>query len=134
MTSPLGTTVHLGAQFDLALQRTREALKAEGFGILTEIDVQATFKEKLGRDFRQYAILGACNPQLAYRALSADPEVGLLLPCNVTVESEGGGSVVRLVDPVALLGASTLEGSSEIHQVAKDAQERLARVAHALSE
>jgi uncharacterized protein (DUF302 family) len=135
MTTSLGTTVHLDLAFDVALQRTRDALKAEGFGILTEIDVQATFREKLGRDFRQYVILGACNPPLAYSALSADPQVGLLLPCNVTVEAAAdGGAVVRLVDPVSLMTSHALGASSEIGRVAADAQERLARVTRALAE
>jgi uncharacterized protein (DUF302 family) len=130
----LGTVVQLEAPFDVTLARTREALKTEGFGVLTEIDIQAAFKEKLGRDFRPYVILGACNPPLAYSALSADPEVGLLLPCNVTVEAGAkGGSVVRLVDPVALLSMSVLGTSSALGGVATDARERLQRVARALA-
>ena len=97
----LGFVIQSPAPFDVTLQRTRDALKAEGFGILTEIDIRAAFQEKLGREFRPYVILGACNPPLAYAALSAGAETGLLLPCNVTVEAAPlGGSIVRIVDPV----------------------------------
>ncbi len=135
MPASLGTVVELNVPFDTALRRTREALKAEGFGVLTEIDIRAAFKEKLGQDFRPYVILGACNPPLAYRALSADPEMGLLLPCNVTVEAAGAKqSVVRLIDPMSLMAGATPGGSSIVREVATDAQLRLARVAHALGQ
>jgi uncharacterized protein (DUF302 family) len=134
MRTLLGMEVKLNLPFDVALARTREALKTEGFGVLTEVDLQAAFKEKLGRAFRPYVILGACNPPLAHTALSADPEVGLLLPCNVTVEADAeGGSVVRLVDPERLLTTAALDGSAIVGGVAKDAGERLRRVAAALS-
>jgi uncharacterized protein (DUF302 family) len=134
MRTLLGMEVKLDLPFDVALVRTREALKTEGFGVLTEVDLQAAFKEKLGRAFRPYVILGACNPPLAHTAVSADPEVGLLLPCNVTVEADPeGGSVVRLVDPERLLTTAALDGSAVVGGVAKDAGERLRRVAGALS-
>jgi len=134
MRTLLGMEVKLDLPFDVALARTREALKTEGFGVLTEVDLQAAFKEKLGRAFRPYVILGACNPPLAHTAVSADPEVGLLLPCNVTVEADAeGGSVVRLVDPERLLTTAALDGSAVVGGVAKDAGERLRRVAGALS-
>lgn len=134
MRTLLGMEVKLDLPFDVALARTREALKTEGFGVLTEVDLQAAFKEKLGLAFRPYVILGACNPPLAHRAVSADPEVGLLLPCNVTVEADSeGGSVVRLVDPERLLTTAALDGSAVVGGVAKDAGERLRRVAGALS-
>ena len=134
MRTLLGMEVKLDLPFDVALARTREALKTEGFGVLTEVDLQAAFKEKLGRAFRPYVILGACNPPLAHTAVSADPEVGLLLPCNVTVEADAeGGSVVRLVDPERLLTTAALDGSAVVGGVAKDAGERLRRVAAALS-
>ncbi|HJR36612.1 MAG TPA: DUF302 domain-containing protein [Gemmatimonadales bacterium] len=134
MRTLMGMEVKLDVPFEVALARTRDALKTEGFGVLTEIDLQAAFKEKLGRAFRPYVILGACNPPLAYTAVSADPEVGLLLPCNVTVESDpAGGSVVRLVDPERLLTTAALDGSLVAGGVAKDAGERLWRVAEALS-
>ena len=89
MPQDVGFDVELPLTFNDAVGRVRDALKHEGFGILTEIDLQAAFREKLGRDFRPYVILGACNPPLAFSAISADPAVGLLLPCNVTVESAG---------------------------------------------
>ena len=134
MRTLLGMEVKLDVPFDVALARTREALQTEGFGVLTEVDLQAAFKEKLGRAFRPYVILGACNPPLAHTAVSADPEVGLLLPCNVTVEADSdGGSVVRLVDPERLLTTAALDGSAIVGGVAKDAGERLRRVAGALS-
>ena len=134
MTATTGTIVELNEPFQRALERTRDALKAEGFGIITEVDIRATFREKIDRDFRPYVILGACNPALAFSALSADPNVGLLLPCNVTVEAgPDEGSVVRLVDPVMLMTGTGLVASPELERVAVDAQERLARVAGVLT-
>ena len=129
-TSAIGRTVRLQADFNAALARVTEALKAEGFGILTEIDVKETLKKKLDVDFRPYKILGACNPPLAYRALSAAPEVGLLLPCNVTVSYvEDGVTDVSLVDPLAMLGVVEY---AALQPVAEDAGARLDRVAAAL--
>jgi uncharacterized protein (DUF302 family) len=111
----------------------RDALKEEGFGVLTEIDLQAAFREKLGREFRPYLILGACNPPLAFSAINADPAVGLLLPCNVTVESVGERrTIVRLTNPEALLSNVALESSHELESVARDAGSRMARVAQTL--
>ncbi len=96
--------------FDEALTKVAGALKAEGFGVLTQIDVQATLKEKIGADFRRYRILGACNPKLAYRALSAELEVGVMMPCNVIVyEGDDGKAVVSAIDPMATI-ASTHPG------------------------
>ncbi len=131
--TPLGLEVSLPLAFEAAGDATRAALKAEGFGVLTEIDLQAAFKEKLGKDFRRYTILGACNPPLAFAAVSSDPNVGLLLPCNVTVEEAAPGqSIVRLTDPLALLGSAAGGLSPAIHDVAHDAHARMSRVAAAL--
>ena len=134
MSKQLGFSVEVPFTFDTAVSRVREELKTEGFGVLTEIDLRAAFKEKLGRDFRPYVILGACNPPLAFDAITADPTVGLLLPCNVTVEwiSESRTGV-RLTDPEALLGTTTLEGASALASVARDARERMLRVTEALA-
>ena len=133
MSDSLGFTVQLNVGFDQALALTKDALKAEGFGIISEIDMQTAFKEKLGLDFRRFVILGACNPSLAHKALSADPEVGLLLPCNVTVERVSeASSLVRIIDPVRLLGASAMAEVPEFEVIANDAHGRLTRVAEAL--
>jgi len=126
----VGTTVRLNTDYESALARVIGALKAEGFGVLTEIDVKETLKKKLGVDFRPYKILGACNPPLAHRALTVAPEVGLLLPCNVTVSQvEDGVTEVSLVDPLAMLG---VVANPELEPVAKEARARLERVAAAL--
>lgn len=98
-----GYTAHLdGVPFDAARARVTDALKEQGFGVLTEIDVQATMKAKLNRDFRRYVILGACNPELAHRALETELAVGLLLPCNVCLWEEAGGTVVSIARPEAM--------------------------------
>ncbi len=133
MTQGLGFEIELPMAFDAAVTRVKDALKQEGFGVLTEIDLQAAFKEKLGREFRPYTILGACNPPLAYAAVNADPSVGLLLPCNVTVESLGPTrALVRLTDPAALLGGAGLIPSPDLATIARDARERMERVAASL--
>ena len=125
----IGTTIRLNMDYESALARVTEALKAEGFGVLTEIDVKETLKKKLGVDFRPYKILGACNPSLAYRALTAASQVGLLLPCNVTVSQVDESVEVSLVDPLAMLSAVA---SAELLPVAQEARARLERVAAAL--
>ena len=126
----LGLNVRLNTNFDEALTRVTAALKAEGFGVLTEIDVKETLKKKLDVDFRPYKILGACNPPLAYRALSAVPEAGLLLPCNVTVSYvEDNVTEVGIVDPLSMLG---LIRHPDLEPVAEEARARLDRVAAAL--
>lgn len=131
MSNSLGHTVKLQTDYETALQKVTDALKAEGFGVLTEIDVKATLKKKLDVDFRPYKILGACNPPLAYRALTAAPEVGLLLPCNVTVAQADDGVEVSLVDPISMLG---FVAHPDLEPVAEEARQRLARVAQALAE
>ena len=121
-----GFVRHLpGVAFADAVTRTTEALKTEGFGVLSEIDVSATLKKKLDVDFRPYVILGACNPQLAHKALSAEPQVGLLLPCNVVVQAEGDGSTVSIADPKAMF---TMVSNPGMGDVAADAEGRLRRV------
>ena len=133
MAESLGFEVALREAFPDALARTREALKAEGFGILTEVDLQRAFRDKLGQDFRPSVMLGACNPPLAYRALNEAPDVGLLLPCNVTVEARpGGGSMVRVVNPDLLLSVGHLAERPQLQQIADDARRRLERVAASL--
>ena len=131
-TSPygIGTTVNL--PYEAAVERTREALAAEGFGILTEIDVRETMKKKLDVDFRPYVILGACNPPLAHKALTAERDIGLLLPCNVVVYAadEPGQCVVAAMDPVQALA---LTGNDEIGPLAAEVRARLERVLAAVS-
>lgn len=134
MPQNLSLDVELPLAFNDAVGRVKDALKQEGFGILTEIDLRAAFHEKLGREFRPYVILGACNPPLAFSAVSADPTVGLLLPCNVTVDSVGDQrTIVRLTNPEALL--ATVAGTSpELAGVARDAHERMVRVRDVLKQ
>ena len=118
-----GLKVDLPLPYDTALRRATEALKQEGFGVLTTIDVTRTLKEKLDRDFRRYVILGACNPLLADRALHAELDIGLLLPCNVIVyERDAGTSTVAAMAPLA---AMALVGNSDVTEVAKAADAKL---------
>ncbi|MCC6612876.1 MAG: DUF302 domain-containing protein [Anaerolineae bacterium] len=131
-TQALGFQVRIQTDFETAHNRVIAALKAEGFGVLTEIDVKSTLKQKLDVDFRPYKILGACNPPLAHRALTTAPEVGLLLPCNVTVEQADDETVlVSLVDPLVMLGAAH---HPDLVPVAEEAHARLERVAALLRE
>lgn len=125
-TTQLSLHVTLNISYEEALEKVTEALKTEGFGVLTEIDVQDTMKKKLNVDFRRYKILGACNPPIAHRALTAAPGVGLLLPCNVTVaENEDGTIAVDIVNPMMLVGFFQ---DAELQQAATEAHERLSRV------
>ncbi len=119
-----GFGYRLDIPYEQAVEAVKAALKTEGFGVLTEIDVKRTMKEKLGAEFRPYVIIGACNPPLAHQALSADLDIGLLLPCNVVVYQEGEGSAVRVMDPEAALGVVPVEG---LAQVAAQAKAKLGR-------
>ncbi len=129
--SDIGFTVRMNMPYDEAIQRATAALKEEGFGILTTIDVKETLKQKLNADFRRYVILGACNPPLAHRALTADLDVGLLLPCNVVVYEEDGGAVVSIVNPEVMLGVIK---SPALETIACEAREKLQRVAQRLGQ
>ena len=133
MKEPLAFEVSLPCSYPEAIEKVTTALKAEGFGILTRIDIKETLKEKLGVDFRPYVILGACNPPLAHRALSAQPMAGLLLPCNVTVEEQaGGGAIVRISNPEVLLAAGGMQEEQALREVGSEARDRLRRVADVL--
>lgn len=131
MTQPIGIQTRLKTSYDDAISQVTAALKAEGFGVLTEIDVQSTLKNKIGADFRKYKILGACNPNLAHKALSGNLDVGLLLPCNVIVYEDGTETVVSAVDPIAMLGV--LAGDASAAEVATLAKEKLTRAIRSLS-
>jgi uncharacterized protein (DUF302 family) len=124
MSYYIGKTLALG--FDEAVRRTTEALKEEGFGVLTDIDVQDTLKKKIGVDFRRYRILGACNPKLAHEALQLEGNVGAMLPCNVVVqEAAGGGIEVAAIDPVASMMAID---NPRLKQAAEQVRDKLQRV------
>ena len=124
--------VTMNGPYAESLERVIEALKEEGFGVLTRIDVHDTFKEKLDVEFRNYSILGACNPPLAHKALSNRPDAGLMLPCNVIVEENDDGTLVRIVDPAAMMQAGGFEGDPVLKEVGGEAEIRLRRVAEAL--
>lgn len=121
----LGMIHETQRSYDDVLAKLPDLLKEEGFGVLTRIDVKATLKEKIGVDFRRYQILGACNPKFAHQALGIDPSIGVLLPCNVAVyEKDGGGTMVRSIDPLQTLAAA----DARFTEVAGQVRERLARV------
>ncbi len=129
--SSFGMRKQLGCTYDEALEAVPEALKSEGFGVLTEIDVKATLKEKLDVDFRRYKILGACNPPFAHKALQTELEIGLLMPCNVIVyEGDDGKAVVCAVDPIQTIAA---QAEGEMKDLADQVRVKLAKVLDQLS-
>jgi uncharacterized protein (DUF302 family) len=131
-STPYGFSVRVPLPYEQAVERTREELAREGFGVLSEIDIAGTLKKKLDVEFRPYVILGACNPPLAHRALTAERDIGLLLPCNVVVYAgeEQGSSVVAAMDPEAAL---ELTGNAEVREVAEEVRVRLERVLTAIA-
>lgn len=120
----------VGLSFQDAVEKTRAALKSEGFGVLCEIDVQKTMKEKLGVDFRPYVIPGACNPPLAHQALESELDLGLLLPCNVVVYEMEGGSMVEAMDPEPVLG---IVGNPRLDDIAREVKSRMQRVVESVA-
>ena len=124
-TKAYGLATRTDLSYEEAVEKTKAALQKEGFGILTEIDVKETLKKKLNADFRKYVILGACNPPLAYQALQKELDIGLLLPCNVIVYEEEGGSVVSAIDPVAAL---RIAENPALEELAREVYTRLERV------
>jgi uncharacterized protein (DUF302 family) len=132
MSQPISFTLDLELPFEDVFEKVTTALKDEGFGVLTKIDVKETMKQKLGVDFHPYLILGACNPPLAHRALSSMPEVGILLPCNVTIEQRETSVLVTLANPEAMMMVGDLTENTALREVAAEARTRLERVAHNL--
>ena len=128
-----GFNVTVAGTLDEVREQVTAELQKEGFGVLTRIDVHDTLKEKLGVDFRNYSILGACNPPLAHKALSHRPDAGLMLPCNVIVEEIPQGALVRIVDPAAMMVAGDFAGDPVMEEVGGEAEARLKRVAEALA-
>ena len=126
-----GITVRMAVPFPEAVRRVREALAAQGFGVLTEIDVRATLHEKLGEDMEDYLILGACNPPLAHRALAADRKVGLLLPCNVVIRTGHGETIIEALDPQIM---AEVAGQATLRPVATDAAARIRAALAAIGE
>lgn len=131
MNTPYGFSIDVDLPYEQALQKVTEALKAEGFGVLTTIDVKATMKAKLDVEFRRYVILGACNPPLAHQALSEELEIGLLLPCNLIVyERAEGGSTISAMNALA---AMSFTGNPGLEPIAQEATARLERVLAAVA-
>lgn len=128
--TPYERTITVDLPYPEAVSRTREALAEQGFGVLTEIDVQATLREKRGVAMEPYMILGACNPELAHRALDIDRTIGVLLPCNVVVSGRDGGSKIQILDPLLM---ATVTGREELQPVAQEAARRLTAVLEKLA-
>jgi uncharacterized protein (DUF302 family) len=126
-----GFSINLNDTFDNVVARVTETLKTEGFGVLTTIDVKATLKEKLNIEHRPYLILGACNPQLAHRVLEIEPDIGLLLPCNVVIREEPNGSItVSFMDPLSVLN---IVNNPKVTEIAQEVRKRLEKVRDSLS-
>ncbi len=138
MSEQIGFELNLDLGFDEAIEAVTAALKQEGFGVLTRIDVHTTLKQKIDVDFRPYTILGACNPALAHKALTARAEVGLMLPCNVTVEQVSGGgapgskTLVRIINAKGMMDMSGFGDDPAIREIGAEATERLGRVEQSL--
>ena len=128
---PYGTAVAVDLPFDVAVERVKSFLSDEGFGVLCDVDVSKTLREKTGTDFRPYRILGACNPAFALASLSMEPHLGLLLPCNVAVQSLNGQTIVSAIDSRSLL---SIVGNPQLEAVAEDVNARLARALERLAE
>lgn len=120
-----GIRTEVGLNFSNAVEKVKQGLSKEGFGILTQVDVRATLKKKLNVDYEDYVILGACNPPFAYDALRAEKEVGLLLPCNVIIYVQGGKTFVSMIDPVGMM---SVVNNSKLKGIAKEVKEKLNRV------
>ncbi len=134
MSDTFSIDVTVSGGLDDVIEKTTKALAAEGFGILTTIDVKATLKKKIDVDFRPYTILGACNPGLAHQALSARADVGLMLPCNVTVEENGDGScTVRFIDPIKMMTFASLGDDPALAEIGAQAGKKIANAAKALA-
>jgi len=135
MTQDLSFEIRLPIPYEEAVEKVVAALKNQGFGVLTRIDVKATLKEKIDIDFRPYVILGACNPPLAHKALSTDARVGLMLPCNVTVEDDPhGSSIIRIANPKTMIMVGELAEVPGLNEVTDMVYSRLERVAHFLEQ
>lgn len=132
MGSKISFQVVLPVSMDEAIDVFAQALKSEGFGIITRIDNHTVFKQKLGVDFRPFVILGICNPKLAYDALNSNPSVGLFLPCKATVEEVSDGTLISIIDPEVVLSSGAFEEKEILEEFAPEARERLLRVVETL--
>ena len=134
MSDTFSFDVEISGSHDEVVEKVTAALAAEGFGVLTTVDVKATLKKKIDVDFRPYTILGACNPGLAHQALTARADIGLMLPCNVTVEETGNGTcMVRFIDPTAMMTFATLGENETLRRLGSEAGENISRAAKSLS-